>query len=72
MAIQYRIDSNDIHDLQRRVCHHERKLIKLRSGQLNDVYYDVFKEIKNTEIKLARAKSELHRTERLFNRQIRA
>lgn len=72
MAIQYRINSSDIHYLQRRVCAYERKLIKLQNGSLDDVYYDVFKEIKSTEVKLARAKSELHRTERLFNRQIRA
>lgn len=68
----HRVYTSDIHEAQRRVCSYERKLIKLEKYELDDVYIDVDKEKKTTRIKLDRAKSELHRLERLFNRQIRA
>lgn len=72
-SIKYhRVTTNDIHNAMRNVCYHEKKLIKLRRGELDKVYVDVGKEIERTEIRFERSKAELHKLERIFNRQIRA
>lgn len=68
----HRVTSADIHNAARCVCHHERKLIRLERGDFDDVFVDVDKEKKTTRIRLERSKAELHKLERIFNRQIRA